>query len=98
MSLKVAFRRAAQDELSEAAAWYENRQPGLGEAFLNELAEAIDHAARHPEQHPIALRDVRRALLRRFPYAVYYRIRNQSLVVLAVFHARRKPIVWKRRL
>ena len=48
MSLKVAFRRAAQDELSEAAAWYENRQPGLGEAFLNELAEAIDHAARHP--------------------------------------------------
>jgi plasmid stabilization system protein ParE len=97
MSLQVVFRRAAKDELEEAAAWYEDRQRGLGEEFLNELAEAIDRAARHPERHPIALNDVRRAVLRRFPYAVYFRTRDQVLVVLAVFHARRNPLIWKRR-
>jgi plasmid stabilization system protein ParE len=97
MSLQVVFTQAAKDELEEAAAWYEGRQRGLGEEFLSELSEAIDLAASHPERHPFVLQDVQRAVLRRFPYAVYFRQRAQALVILAVFHGRRSPLVWKRR-
>lgn len=97
MSLRIVFRQAAKDELEEAAAWYEDRQRGLGEEFLSEIAEAIDLAALHPERHPFVLQGVQRAVLRRFPYAVYFRRRDQALVILAVFHGRRNPLIWKRR-
>jgi len=97
MSLRVVFRRAAKDELEEAAAWYEDRRRGLGVEFLNEIGEAIERAATHPERHPSVCGDVQRTVLRRFPYAIYFRQRNQVLVVLAVFHGRRNPLVWKQR-
>lgn len=97
MSLRVVFRRAAKDELEEAAAWYEDRRRGLGDEFLNEIGEAVERAANHPERHPLVFGDVRRTVLRRFPYAVYFRQRDQALVILAVFHGRRNPLVWKRR-
>lgn len=53
MSLRVVFRRAAKDELEEAAAWYEDRRRGLGDEFLNEIGEAVERAANHPERHPL---------------------------------------------
>ena len=56
MSLRIVFKGAAKDELEEAAAWYNDHQRGLGEAFLNEAAEALDPAARLPEWHPFIFR------------------------------------------
>lgn len=53
--------------------------------------------AEHPQQYPVVLKGVRRAVLRRFPYAIYFRERDDLLVVLAVFHGRRNPLVWQRR-
>lgn len=97
MSQRVVFRRAAKIELEDAAAWYEDRRHGLGDEFLNEVGEAIDRAVNYPERHPLVFGDVRRTVLRRFPYAVYFRQRDQALVILAVFHGRRNPLIWKRR-
>lgn len=98
MSLAVVFRRAAKDELEEAAAWYEDRRPGLGEQFFAEIGEAIERAAEHPQRCPVVFSDVRRTVCRRFPFAVYFRVRDNALVVLAVFHGRRDPVVWKGRV
>lgn len=97
MSLRVVFRRAATEELEEAAAWYDERQRGLGEELLSEVGEAIERAATHPTRHPVVFGDVRRTVLRRFPYAVYFRQQGEALVILAVFHGRRNPLNWKRR-
>jgi plasmid stabilization system protein ParE len=97
MSLRVVFRRAAKDEFEEAAAWYEDRRRGLGEQFVSEIGEAIEKAAERPNQYPVVFGDVRRTVSRRFPFAVYFRVRGDSLVVLAVFHGRRDPAIWKRR-
>ncbi len=97
MSLRVVFRRAARNEFADAAAWYEERRGGLGEQFLTEVGEAVERAAEHPQRYPVVFGDVRRTVCRRFPFAVYFRVRADSLVVLAVFHGRRDPAVWKRR-
>jgi plasmid stabilization system protein ParE len=97
MSLQVVFRRAAKDEFESAAAWYEERRSGLGEEFVAEIGDAIDRAAKHPERYPLVFDDVRRAVSRRFPFAVYFRLRHDKLVVLAVFHGRRDPRIWQRR-
>jgi plasmid stabilization system protein ParE len=97
MSLRVVFRRAAKAELEGACAWYEGQRTGLGDEFLDEAGDTIERAATYPDRHPVAFGDVRRAVLRRFPYSVYFRERGKALVVLAVFHGRRNPIAWKRR-
>jgi plasmid stabilization system protein ParE len=47
--------------------------------------------------HALVYRDVRKALVRRFPYAIFYRVRNARVVVLAVFHSKRDPNIWKSR-
>lgn len=98
MSLRVVFRRATQDELETAVAWYDEQRRGLGEEFLTELGDAIEKAANSPERYPVVFESVRRTVLRRFPYAIYYLQRQDMLVVLAVFHGRRNPMIWKRRM
>ena len=84
-------------EFDEAFDWYERQRPGLGVEFVERVQDAFDRISRAPELHAIVHRDIRRALVRKFPYSVFYRIRDGQIVVLAVFHGKRNPNVWKRR-
>ncbi len=93
----VIFRRQAKYEFDEAGDWYEQESTGLGLAFLAEIESLIQRIATSPEQFPVLYRDVRKAVARRFPYCVYFRERDQRIVVLAVFHSARNPAVWKKR-
>lgn len=97
MTLAVVFRNAARREFEEAALWYEERRPGLGLEFTGEIDRAVYLAAENPERFPIMHRDIRCVRARRFPYSVFFRIESRRIVVLAVFHARRDPSVWKQR-
>ena len=91
MTLPVRVRRRAELDVDEAYAWYESRTEGLGEAFLRATEACLARIARHPEAHVVAQGRVRRARLRRFPYGVYYTIREDFVDVLAVYHGRRRP-------
>ena len=97
MTLKVVFRRAARAEFDGAALWYEERQPGLGMQFTSEIDRVVEVAAGNPERFPIRHGDIRCVLARRFPYSVFYRVEADRIVVLAVFHARRDPVIWQAR-
>ena len=98
MILRVVFRRAARREFDDAADRYDEQRPGLGEEFIFEIDQAIVKAAASPERYPIVFDDIRRTVARRFPYSVYCRVRRDSMVVLSVFHGRRNPAVWQRRV
>jgi plasmid stabilization system protein ParE len=91
MSLPVIFRSIARLELDEAVGWYERRKSGLG----IELKEAVDLMLARIAETPGRFRpvrgEVRRALLRRFPYAIYFLPEPHAIVVLAVFHTKRDP-------
>jgi plasmid stabilization system protein ParE len=97
MTLKVAFRAAARREFIEAVAWYEAQSPGLGLELLREVERCIASVAEHPELYAVVRADIRRVVARRFPYAVYYRQRDDRIIVLAVFHGRRHPRIWQAR-
>lgn len=97
MTLRILFRRAAKSEFEDAAARYNEQRPGLGEEFTIEIEQAVASAAAAPEHYPIVFGDIRRAVARRFPYCIYFRVRRDSIVVLAVFHGRRNPAIWQRR-
>ncbi|MFM9971533.1 MAG: type II toxin-antitoxin system RelE/ParE family toxin [Burkholderiales bacterium] len=98
MTLRIVFRPAAKREFNDAADRYEAQRSGLGEEFIIEIDQAVAKAESNPEHCPIVFGDVRRAVARRFPFSVYFRIRRKTMVVLAVFHGRRNPVIWQRRV
>ena len=83
---------------SPAYCWYEEREIGLGEEFLRAIAARISLILRHPEMFPVALDNVRRAILRRFPYEIFYEVVENDLIVHAAFACSQDPERWKQRL
>lgn len=98
MTLSIAFRRAAESEFVDAAVWYDQRRAGLGAEFVYEIEQALASAASSPQRYPVVFGEIRRTVTRRFPFAIYFRVRSDVLVVLAVFHGRRNPAIWQRRM
>ena len=97
MSLPLVFRSPAQTEFDDAAAWYEGQRAGLGSDFVAEVQQVLDTIANQPDRYPIASGDVREAPVSRFPFCVYYRVKPDKVVVIAVFHTSRNPSVWQGR-
>lgn len=97
MTLTVWLRGEAEQDIEDAARWYEDRQPGLGAQFLDEAARTLDAIAEQPTLHSVIHRDTRRALLHRFPFGIYYRLQQAGIVVVAVMHGSRHPQRWKSR-
>ena len=95
MTQALFLRPEAERDIADAASWYEIRRAGLGRRFLGELDHLFTRILVGPQHFPEIGEDVRRGLLRRFPYAVYFIDRGQSLTVLAVLHLRRHPETWK---
>lgn len=99
MSLPVRFSAEASAELEDAAVWYDEQRPGLGEAFIDAVEAAIVLLVDWPQTGtPVdglaADLDVRRAPVSRFPYHLAYLIADDHLRVLAVAHDRRRPRYW----
>jgi plasmid stabilization system protein ParE len=97
LTLPLTLRAAARAEFDEAFDWYETQQPGLGVTFASRIHEAFDRISAGPALYPVVFGDVRRAVVRRFPYAIFFRVRPQRIVVLAVFHGSRDPRIWQSR-
>jgi plasmid stabilization system protein ParE len=84
VSLPIRLRPRAEADLTDAFAWYEERLPALGAAFLRSVDACLARIERHPEAYPEAHPRVHRAPLGRFPYDVFYVIREDRIDVLAV--------------
>jgi toxin ParE1/3/4 len=95
--MNVVIQPEAQIEIAEAYDYYESVSNGLGSAFLLAVEACIDGIQRSPEMYTVVYREVRRGLLRRFPYGIFYIVEVDQIVVPACFHARRDPKQWQRR-
>ena len=98
MPLPLVFRRIAQFELDESVSWYENKRPGLGGQLRIEIEKHIQRIADQPQQFRQIRGQIRRAVLQRFPFSIYFLAEAERIVVLAVFHGRRAPHNLERRL
>ncbi len=88
----------AEEGLSEAYAWNEDRRFGLGEEFLSSADACIQRICPNPEIYEIVFESYRRAMVRRFPYAVFSEYADKLATVYSVFHTARDPEKWQRRL
>jgi ParE toxin of type II toxin-antitoxin system, parDE len=97
MSKRVSFHELAEIELNDAAIFFENEKEGLGLRFLAAMQAAITHIQEHPQASPIIIEDVRRKVLRRFPYNVIFSIKPDRIRILAIASQKRRPFYWRGR-
>ncbi len=96
--MKLSLHPEALADMAEASSFYEQRTEGLGSDFLDEVASAFAHIALAPEAWPRLEGCVRRCLVERFPYGIYYRLDAEEIFVLSVMHGKKKPGAWRGRL
>jgi len=96
--MKIRFLEVAQIELDEAIEYYNYEVPGLGEAFLTEVFNALDRIGKYPEAWQPCSKRTRRCQTRRFPYGIMYQIREDEIVIVAIANLHRKPAYWKNRI
>ncbi len=97
MTHAIVLLRKAEEDIGSAFQWYEMQQPGLGEDFLVRLRQSLEGVGRLPESFPLIHKNVRRALVTKYPYVVFYVAETTRVVVLAVLHTSRNPANWPRR-
>jgi plasmid stabilization system protein ParE len=81
----------AREEFDAAVDWYEERRAGLGTRFTLAVDAVLDRISKNPKMPATVLEDARKAVVRGFPYCVYYREEGENVIVLAVFHTSRDP-------
>ena len=99
MNRRLIIRPEAEADLTDAAVWYDSRQPGLGLELISEVHSAIARALKNPESFTLVRRSptIRRVLARRFPYRLFFIVRPDAIVVFAVLHAAQHDRAWKHR-
>jgi len=94
MTLALIVRQRAERQAANARDWYDRQLGGLGAEFIGELDRVIQKAHEHPLHCQRVHREVRRTLLRRFPFGVFYLADSARVVVLAVLHQSEHPGKW----
>jgi toxin ParE1/3/4 len=95
--VNVRLTPEALSDLQDARSWYADHDVRLSDHFVASFEAVLRSLASHPEVYPVVHRQVRRALLRGFPYCVFYVLEPEGPLVLGCFHARRDPSAWRRR-
>ena len=95
--MPLIVRPAAAADIEDAFDWYERQSSGLGVEFLDAVRSALERIASRPAAYQVVHRNTRRALVRRFPYSVIYRLYGDRILVVARMHGRRDPRRWASR-
>ncbi len=96
--MKVIFSEIAKLELNDAVAYYELELEGLGKRFKREVKVSISRILKYPEAWPIERGEIRKCLIRVFPYKILYSIENDHIFIIAISHQHRKPDYWVDRI
>ncbi len=92
MTYNIVLSELAQIEITAIKDWYDEKSPQIGMDFILTIEDTFARIAANPDIYPVILfKKFRRALMRRFPYAIYFRVEGSEIKISAVFHHRRAP-------
>jgi len=95
MKKNIELTEDAKNDLKEATEWYEDKKEGLGEEFLNEVEKTFQTIELNPLQNQKVRGNIRRALVKRFSFGVFYIVKNIKIIINRVVHTSRNPKEWK---
>lgn len=96
--IPVRLLKPAEQEMLDAAQYYELQADGLGNVFLDKLDSAINDISLSPESWQVVHNNIRRRLVYRFPYTLLYRVDDNEIVIIAIMHLHRHPLYWINRI
>lgn len=94
----LRFTPEADAELTEARQWYSHQRRDLDAEFMGCVDAVLSRVVDNPRSFPIVYRNLRRAVVRRFPFAVFYEVTSDEIKIVAIFHSRRDPERWQSRV
>jgi len=94
----IRFHPEAEKDFHEALTWYSRQRKGLDAEFVMCVDEAIHRITYNPNTYPVVHLHLRKIIVRRFPYIIIYESSETEIHVIAVFHSRRNPALWKSRV
>jgi plasmid stabilization system protein ParE len=97
LTYEVIVRPQAEQDLDDAQRWYDEQRAGLGTEFRETVDHLFTRLGENPLIYPVVYRRAHRAVLRRFPYLVYFVVSGGSVIVLACLHASRNPRIARSR-
>lgn len=97
MNYSLIIQDEAALDIEDAYQYYEKSNPGLGSEFIRAVDACLSKVGRTPLAYPTVHKQIRRALIRRFPYGVFYIVEDNTIVAIACFHAKRNPKIWDKR-
>ena len=95
--MTIRWQPDAVEEVDAIAAFYQEKQPGLEQRFLEVLEDALRRIERRPHMYQVIEQDIRRCRLPRFPYGIIFRVRSKHVEIIAVMHLHRQPGYWQTR-
>lgn len=98
MTTSMFFLPEVEEDVIAGYVWYEGKSTGLGEEFLRIFYACAGEIPRNPLLYPKVYKEFRRRLLRRFPYAIYFTVEGDQIVVFGLFHCARDPRTIKAKL
>ena len=97
MTYELIIRPDAELDIQAAFEWYETQTLGLGSEFVRAVDASLSSIGRNPLAYSVVYQQVRRVLIRRFPYGIFYVLDKNTMIVVACFHGKRDPKSWKTR-
>jgi plasmid stabilization system protein ParE len=98
VSYRVKFRPEAEQDLEESAKWYEKQRGNLGFDFLDEVDKKCEIIKEDPLIYEEVYKNLRRVVVERFPFNIFYFVDDSSIIILAVIHGSRHPKKWQKRI
>lgn len=99
MPVQLILTEKAQEDLDNSFHWYEDQESGLGKEFIRCVDAKISELNRYPLHYPVVQSErVRRALISRFPFSVYFVNEKELITIFVILHQKRRPEYWKSRI
>lgn len=99
MKYKLEMRPAAREEFDDAADWYLSEDASLRDSFVKAVDEKLASITHQPELYSLVYgTKIRKAVVNKFPYSVYFSIESNLVIIHAIFHNSRNPMIWHGRL
>ena len=92
--MQIEVLELAKLEIDDAQEYYNLQTNKLGDSFKDDVKACIDRIVLFPELYPRVVQDVRKSLLHRFPYSLFYIVESSTIIILSVAHQSRKPYYW----
>ncbi|MGV8135425.1 MAG: type II toxin-antitoxin system RelE/ParE family toxin [Mangrovibacterium sp.] len=88
----------AEIDLDKSYEFYSEESPKVAYSFYNQINSSLEDIKQHPGSFPIAYKDVRKYVVRKFPFVIYYQLVGAVIRVIAIFHTSRNPEIWNDRI